>query len=392
MKEIQHIVLGRKPMNKYEELGIMTGAIPMKQLKERPVVSVETGYFNPHLWVTYKCPNTCAACYLKALKPEEKSPDMKLEDLDKLLVSVLDYRKQWEHIKFTIYGAEPQALPPSYYHDIMKVVNKHFPGARFNMYSSLQFVTDEWIDLWKAFAATSEPFPIAASYDMGMRGEEYNKKLFNSIDRIKAAGVPVCVMSVVNKDMIKQGAKAYIDVLEKHNIIAGFSLKPFIPIRGAWDSWNKWAANMAEFSDFAIDCHQELLDRGFGPMSGMAHDICHTNDVSTNLGGETIFIDGWMRFLYMAYGEDKAEYLQEFGRFSDKSSFADIINSPQRKKFFIDQRMMAGRQDCPICDYAGRCLYEAYKQDYDNSGECTGAKKFVKWMRDHYGTIVDTNI
>ena len=376
----------------YAERGLIEGAIPMKKLEERPIVSVETGYINPHLWVTYRCPNDCPACYLKALKPHEKSPDMKLDDLGALLKSMEAYRRKWEHIKFTIYGAEPQAMAPVFYRVVMRMVKAHFPEARFNMYSSLQFVTNEWIDLWKAFADSNEPFPIAASYDMGMRGEAYNERLFKSIDTVKAAGVPVCVMSVVNKMMIEAGPKAYIDKLEKHGIIAGFSLKPFIPIKGEWDKWNRWAANMAEFSDFAIGCHQILIDRGYGAMSGMAHDICHTNDVATNLGGETIFIDGWMRFLYMGYGSDRAEYLQEFGRFGNGVTFADIINSDKRKKFLMDQRLMAGREDCLTCEYGGQCLYETYKMDYDNSGECTGAKKFVKWMKEHYGTIVDTNI
>ena len=379
-------------MSVYADKGVMEGAIPMKKLVERPIVSVETGYVNPHLWVTYRCPNTCPACYLRALKEEEKSPDMKLEDLDALLKSMREYRASWEHVKFTIYGAEPQALPPQYYHDVMALIKGYFPAARFNMYSSLQFVTDAWIKVWQEMGESHEPFPIAASYDMGMRGELYNAKLFDSIAKIRAAGIPVCVMSVVNKSMIQEGPKAYIDVLEKNKIIPGFSLKPFIPIKGQWDKWNRWAANMAEFSDFAIGCHQELLDRGFGAMSGMAHDICHTNDVATSLGGETIFIDGWMRFLYMGYNEDRSEYLQEFGRFGNGVSFADIINSDKRKKFLAQQRMMAGREDCLTCDYGGQCLYETYKLDYDNSGECTGGKKFVKWMKEHYGTLVDTNI
>jgi hypothetical protein len=199
-------------------------------------------------------------------------------------------------------------------------------------------------------------------------------------------------MSVVNKQMIEQGAKFYIDTLEEYDIIGGFSLKPFIPIRGQWDLWNKYAANMEEFSQFAIDCHKELIRRNSPHMSGMVHDTCHNNDVNTDLGGETMFIDGWLRFLYMGYQTDNAEYLQEFGKFDSKTSFKDIIEGEKRKKFFAQQRLLACREDCMACEFAGKCLYETYKSEYDKSNECIGAKRFVRWMRETYGICNDTNI
>ena len=85
------------------------------------------------------------------------------------------------------------------------------------------------------------------------------------------------------------------------------------------------------------------------------------------------------------------EYLQEFGRLTRENSFKDIVESDARKNFLMNQRLMAGRQDCLVCEYAGRCIYEVYKPEYDTSEECIGAKRFVQWVDEHYGVINDDN-
>jgi len=399
MKETSTIA--QRQLNQYKSIeeqynqhdkSLQWGAIPLKRIDHKPIIDVETGYFNPHLWVTYECPNNCPACYLRALNDNEKSPDLSLGDLSKLWQSVKEYRENWHHFKVTMYGAEPQSKDPEYYFALMAITNTFFKGVRYNMYSSLQQMNRGWIDLFKEFARTKEPYPVAASWDGPTRGEAYNTRMFKNIRTLRNAGVNVCIMSVVNQDMLKLGAKYYIDTLEEYDIIGGFSLKPFIPIKGQWDKWNNYAANMEEFTQFAIECHQELIDRGSPHMSGMVHDTCHNNDIATDLGGETIFIDGWLRFLYMGEGQDHSEYLQEFGRLKEGVTFKDIIEGHKRKSHLARQRLTGMRMDCLTCEYAGRCLYEMYKADYDGSSECIGAKRFVKFMRENYGICNDTNI
>jgi len=359
----------------------------------QPILSIETGYFNPHLWITYRCFNNCPSCYLKAMSKEDKSSDMSISDLRNLLESMKDYRSKWNRIKFTLYGAEPQTLSPEYIRSMLTNIEEFYSNAVFDIYTSLQKMNDGWISLLKYMSEKSNGEELSAvSYDGLMRGEEYNKKLFRNVKELRMAGVRVCVMSVVNKTMLELGPQNYVDVLENLGCLAGFSLKQFIPIKGQRHLWNKYATNMSEFSDFSIAVHEEIIKRGHKEKSGMIYDVAHRNDIGTALGGEVVFIDGGMRFLYMGYNSDKEEYLQEFGRLSDKSSFEDIVNSDKRKSFLYKQRLVNNRADCLVCDYAGRCLSEVYKDEYDDSDECIGAKRFVEWVHSNYGVLNDTNM
>lgn len=351
-----------------------------------PNYLIEEGYLDLHLWVTYKCPNKCPSCYLQALN--DKPPDMKLEDVGLLVRSIGNYRNSWSMFRVTMYGAEPQSLPPSYYHKVMDIFDERFDNVEYGMYTSLQFVDDAWVALFRRIDNKNTLAMLAVSYDGGMRGNEYNKKLEASVQKLLSYGMHVGVMSVVNKYMLAEGASAYVDFLER-NSIHRFSLKPFIPIEGQLHKWLEYAATMAEFSEYAIAVHEEIERRGFPIMSSTLGHVCNNNYASQNTGGYAIFVDGGMRALYMGY-RNKMEYLQCWGKIDGIDGFRKVVENVDRKRFLADQRMLHRRLDCLVCEHSGRCLAEVFKDDYDSSGECIGAKKFVDWAYKKYGALYES--
>jgi sulfatase maturation enzyme AslB (radical SAM superfamily) len=352
----------------------------------QPLFLLEDGHMDLHLWVTYECPNKCPSCYLQALK--NKAPDMKLEDVALLMQSIKEYRKDWNMFRVTMYGAEPQSKAASYYHKLMDIVLRSFPSAQFGMYTSLQYMNDEWIKLFKRIEKNNTLAMLAASYDGGMRGEKYNENLEASIHTMLDNGMRLGVMTVVNTFLVKEGAKSYVDFLER-NKIQRFSLKPFIPIEGQMEKWTTFGTDMETFSYFAIAVHEELERRKLDVMSSTVGHICNENNASQNTGGYAIFVDGGMRAMYMGY-RDGMEYLQEWGTIKDTNSFEEIVNNPVRKQFLRNQRMLNYRQDCAVCEHSGRCLAEVFKSNYDDSNECIGAKKFVNWAYNRYGALYES--
>lgn len=352
----------------------------------QPLFLLEDGHMDLHLWVTYECPNRCPSCYLQALK--NKAPDMTLDNVTLLMKSIKQYRNDWNMFRVTMYGAEPQSKPASFYHQLMDIVLRYFPYAQFGMYTSLQFINDDWTELFKRIEANNTLAMLAVSYDGGMRGEQYNKNLEASIQTLLQKGMRVGVMTVVNKFLLKEGTKSYVDFLER-NKIERFSLKPFIPIEGQLEKWTTFATDMETFSYFAIAVHEELERRKLDIMSSTVGHICNDNNASQNTGGYAIFVDGGMRAMYMGY-RNKMEYLQEWGTITDVDSFEKIVNSPIRKHFLINQRLLNQRQDCLLCEHSGRCLAEVFKENHDDSNECIGAKKFVDWAYNKYGVLYES--
>lgn len=349
---------------------------------------IETGYLELHLWVTYKCAVGCPHCYLKSM--DVKSPDLSLDKYRILLKQVQDYRKNWNKLRIVIYGAEPQTLSAEYYHDLMSMTEMYFDNAEFSMYTSLQKLDDNWLSVFRRIKEHNGLDMTAISYDGLMRGEKYNERLFKNLKILNDNGMRVGMMSVLNKSMLELGAKAYVDVLEQYKF-PSFSIKPFLPIKGQYSKWLEFATTMDEYSDFVIDVHKELKSRNLDKISGMITDVAHSDSIMQSLGGWVIFVDGGLRFLYMAY-DNREEFLQEFGKIDENHTFTDIINGDKRKQFLQDQRCANFRTDCLICEYAGRCLAEVYKDNYDMSSECVGAKKFIDWINKEYGVVHDTKV
>jgi sulfatase maturation enzyme AslB (radical SAM superfamily) len=357
-------------------------------LTREPVYLIENGYLDLHLWVTYKCNVGCPHCYLKAMK--STSPDLTLEKAKFLLDSIRAYRKDWKLLRVTIYGAEPQSLSTTYYHALLDLIDSYFPNVEYSFYTSLQHLDSNWLDLFSRIKRKCGLQMTAVSYDGLMRGELYNTRLFNNLAILSREGLKVGMMSVVNKTLLELGASHYVKVLRDNNL-GSFSLKPFLPISGQLDKWKTWAATTAEFAKFAIAIHEELKSQNLLHLSGMIRDICHANPTYQNIGGWVVFVDGNLNTLYMGY-RDKQEYLQTFGTISTSSSFESIIEGEERLAFLNDQRLLHRRGDCLACDYAGSCLAEVFKDDYDESGECVGIKTFVEWVHTNCNTLYMTKV
>lgn len=336
------------------------------------IKTIENGSLDIGLWVTYKCNVGCPHCYLKSMT--NKSKDLTLENFEFLLNKIQEYKKNWNDLTIALYGAEPQSLPVNYYYDLIEKTKERFSNAVFVMYTSLQKLDNDWISLFKKIDH------VSVSYDGLMRGEKYNETLFKNIDILAKNNIKVSIMTVLNKTV---KVDDYLKVIEIDSI-KYFGLKPFLPIMNQRNNFNEWSVPMEDFSKFCIDLHTKLIQKKLDYKSAMIQQILKGDSVLNNIGANTIFIDGDLKVMYMAY-KNKEEYLQIFGYLGGDNKFEDVINSKQRKDFIQDQRLLNQRQDCITCEYAKNCIAEVFKEDYDNSNECTGAKKFIEWVVKTYG-------
>lgn len=334
---------------------------------------IEDGNLEIGLWCTYTCPVNCLHCYLKS-SVIDKTEDLTVENYNRLLDSILEYRKTWNKFGIIFYGAEPQTLLPSYYLELISNTRVKFNDAHFGMYTSLQKMDKDWINTFKAMGSK-----VTVSYDVGLRSIDYNKNLFKNINILNNNDIIVDMISVMNKTMVNP--IDYVDMIDSNNINR-FSIKPFLLVSGQKHIYDEWHVTNEKMSEFLIDVHIELLKRNELHKSAMIDKLKSGDTTINNLGGYALFADGGLRILSMEYNEDREEFLQEFGRITDDISFSDIVNGEKRKAFLDRQRMFNYSTECMLCEYPNKCYAEVFKLRFDDSIDCFGTKRFIQWVHD----------
>ncbi|WP_255260228.1 MULTISPECIES: transcriptional regulator [unclassified Pseudomonas] len=264
--------------------------------------TIENGYFVFTLMPTLHCPYNCKHCYLSKEQRADKSV-MSLDDLRIVCRKVHEFFEEQQPEQRTIiaynYGGEPTAAGPEYFEGYVQVMAEEFPASagyevRHVMLTSMLGVDlDVWEPLWKKHCNGY----VQTSYDGEMRSGNYVRKWELKVTEAIRRGLKIGTISVVNSDLLAQGAIATLDKLRSLGIQESgwlpFMLNEQNDVPGKYDSL---APTMKAFNDFMIemlDYWYELQEKGVrAPALGEAHFAVDKiqGDAMANMAGQTLFL------------------------------------------------------------------------------------------------------
>lgn len=179
-------------------------------------------------------------------------------------------------------------------------------------------------------------------------------------------GLRVAKISVVNSDLLNQGAANTLDTLAEFGICESGWL-PFMlnEQNSVADKYDRYAPTMHAFNDYMIS----LLDHWYSlqyrvsdaPSIGEAHfavDRARRTRMS-NMCGQTLFLLLNGDFVLPNYKDVYKEYMHKFGNILEpETSFHDILVSRERRLYMRRQMTRNKNPKCQGCDYKNACLLE----------------------------------
>lgn len=351
--------------------------------------TIENGYFVFTIMPTLQCPYNCKHCYL-SLEQRRDPTTMTIDQMRQVCLKVDQY---WDEVNpphrvvmVYNYGGEPTSVGPEYFEAYVEMMAEVFPASKgyevkHVMLTSLLGVDlDVWEPLWKKH---TEGY-IQTSYDGNMRSKNYVANWERKVREAVARGLDLATISVVNNDLLEQGAAKTLDILTdlgvKETGWLPFMLNEQNSVAGKYD---RFAPTMRAFNDFMIemlDHWYELKNKGHNPPSiGEAHfavDRAKRNPMS-NMAGQTLFLLPNGDMVLPNYKDGYKEYMHVFGNILEpEATFHDILVSPERKKYMRRQVTRNGNPECQRCELKNACLLEFAKPNKE-SDECFGAKRFI---------------
>lgn len=352
--------------------------------------TIENGYFVFTIMPTLHCPYNCKHCYL-SLEQRRDTTTMTIEQMREVCRKVDAYWDQVQPPHRVVlvynYGGEPTSTGPGYFESYVQMMAEEFPSAKgyevkHVMLTSLLGVDlDVWAPLWHRHTGGY----IQTSYDGSMRSNSYVRKWEAKVRDSVARGLRVATISVVNSDLLAQGAAQTLDILTDLGICETgwlpFMLNEQNSVPGKYD---RYAPTMTAFNDYMIemlDHWYSLKYRGLMPPSiGEAHfavDRAKRSPMS-NMCGQTLFLLPNGDFVLPNYRDGYKEYMHSFGNILEaKTSFHDILVSRERRLYMRRQVTRNNNPECQGCSYKNACLLEFAKPNKPND-ECFGAKRFVE--------------
>ena len=180
--------------------------------------TIENGYFVFTIMPTLHCPYNCKHCYL-SLEQRRDTTTMTIEQMREVCRKVDAYWDQVQPPHRVVlvynYGGEPTSTGPDYFESYVQMMAEEFPAAKgyevkHVMLTSLLGVDlDVWAPLWHRYTGGY----IQTSYDGSMRSNSYVRKWEAKVRDAVARGLRVATISVVNSDLLAQGAAQTLDIL-----------------------------------------------------------------------------------------------------------------------------------------------------------------------------------
>lgn len=351
--------------------------------------TIENGYFVFTVMPTLQCPYNCKHCYL-SLEQRRDPTTMSIEQLRTVCRKVDQY---WDEVNpphrvvlVYNYGGEPTSVGPEYFESYVQMMAEEFPvekgyEVKHVMLTSLLGVDlDIWEPLWKKYTGGY----IQTSYDGSMRSKNYVAGWEKKVREAVARGLDVATISVVNTDLLTQGAVQTLDILSELGIKESgwlpFMLNDQNSVPGKYD---RFAPTMTAFNDYMVemlDHWYDLKGKGLTPPSiGEAHFAVDRSKRSpmSNMAGQTLFLLPNGDMVLPNYKDGYKEYMHSFGNILDEgTTFHDILTSPERRKYMRRQVTRNGNPECQRCEMKNACLLEFAKPNKEND-ECFGAKRFI---------------
>ena len=351
--------------------------------------TIENGYFVFTIMPTLQCPYNCKHCYLSL----EQRRDPTTMTIDQMRVVCRKVDAYWDQVQppsrvvlVYNYGGEPTSTGPEYFEAYVNMMAEEFPAAKgyevkhIMLTSLLGVDLDVWAPLWHKHTGGY----IQTSYDGSMRSSSYVRKWEAKVRDAISRGLRVATISVVNADLLEQGAANTLNILADLGICETgwlpFMLNEQNSVAGKYD---RYAPTMQAFNDYMIemlDHWYSLKYRGIQPPSiGEAHfavDRARRTPMS-NMCGQTLFLMPNGDFVLPNYKDGYKEYMHSFGNILEPdTTFHDILVSRERRLYMRRQVTRNKNPECQGCEYKNACLLEFAKPN-KTSDECFGAKRFV---------------
>jgi len=363
-----------------------------KRFKITQPFSIESGYFIFTLMPSLRCSLNCPHCYLSK-EQRRNSEIMSLENLEKASIKVDEYyqKRGIKHkvIIFYWYGGEPTEMGIEYIEKATIMLNKIFSSekgyiTKHTILTSLLTIdTDIWFPFFKKYGDNY----FQSSFDGLMRGKNYVKKWEEKIIKAKEAGLDVGAISVVNNELLKDGATAVMDYLSKLRI-KEISFLPFM-----WNEQNngkaydKYAPSMNAWSDFMIEASkyyfQAKKENKYVPEIGQLHFILNQmkKELMANVAGQTLFLLPNGDLTLPDYKNGYQEYMRVFGNIL-KDDFESILAGKERRFYLKKQVLRNNNEECLNCEHANKCVMEFWKKNRKDD-DCFGGKKYIEWLLDY---------
>lgn len=351
--------------------------------------SVETGYFIFTLMPSLRCSLNCPHCYL-SLEQRRNSEIMTLENLKIASQKVDDYyiskNIKNKTVVFYWYGGEPTEMGLDYLEKATNILNdiftkeKGYVTKHTILTSLLTIDTNVWFPFFKKYGNGH----FQSSFDGLMRGKNYVRKWEEKIKLAKENDLEVGTISVVNSELLKDGAKKTMEYLANLKV-SEVSFLPFM-----WNEQNdglaysKYAPTMNAWDDFMIEASEyyfEKKNKGeFVPEIGQLNFILHqaSRNSMSNVAGQTLFLLPNGDFVLPDYKNGYQEYMRKFGNILEES-FESVLKSKERKLYLRKQVLRDSNEECLNCEHADKCVMEFWKQNKKND-DCFGGKRYIEWL------------
>lgn len=360
-------------------------------ISEKPF-SIENGYFIFTMMPSLRCSLNCPHCYL-SLEQRRNSEIMSLDNLKVACEKVDEYYKK-SNIKdklifFYWYGGEPTEMGIEYFEGATKIINDIFTKengyiTKHTVLTSLITVDPNiWFDFFRKYGDNH----FQTSFDGFMRGKVYVRKWEEKVRLAIDDGLSVGTISVVNNELLKDGATKVMQYLSDLRV-KEVSFLPFM-----WNeqnngkSYDKFAPSMDNWSKFMVEASLFYFDRKkkgvFVPEIGQLAFVLSQGKkaMMANMPAQTLFLLPNGDFVLPDYKNGYQEYMRVFGNIL-KQDFADVLKSGERRSYLRKQVLKDNNEECLSCDYKSQCVMEFWKKNRQED-DCFGGKKYITWLLDY---------
>ena len=353
--------------------------------------SIENGYLVLTMMPSLYCPYNCSHCYL-SLEQRRDPYVMPIHEVSKILRKIYDYYKLERQldsivIKSYYYGGEPLSMGLDYMQSMFDAFDEILPkeeGFDISHVVLSSLLTDD-LESWLPFIRDRCNSYIQTSYDGLMRGKGYLKRWERQVKKVIASGIRVATISVVNSELLENGAEKTINYLGDLGITESGWLPFMLNEQNNGAKYDRYAPTLTAFNDFMIDLTSEwhrLESIGVSvPIVGEAVFIAEklSSGDSSNMAVQTLFLLPDGTICLPDYMDGYKEFLRPFGNILEADSFSEIVNSEARTDYMLKQFLRNNNPECRKCEFKNSCLMEFAKEN-KGSDECFGGKRFAEWI------------
>jgi sulfatase maturation enzyme AslB (radical SAM superfamily) len=350
--------------------------------------SIESGYFVFTLMPSLFCKLRCPHCYLSLDERKDKtmlSPELIEETCLKIDAYWNEKGIRDRTVVCYWYGGEPTSMGIDTFKDMADRINRVFDPARgyqvkHIVLTSLVSVRDDWFDVFRTYGGGE----FQTSYDGDMRGKSYMRKWESRVRASVEQGLKVSTITVVNQEILAQGAANTLDYLADLKI-KETSWLPFMwNEQNASGAYEQYAPTMDRWSQFMQELTEHWMNRRLKgletPTIGQMRFIMAQAERSglANIAAQTLFLMPNGDFVLPDYDNGWKEFMRPFGNILTQS-FNEVLTSPARRAYLRRQVLRNRNQECLGCEYQDRCVMEFWKENR-NGDDCFGGKKYVTWL------------